>query len=359
MSKHQLAGVIGQRERLVISTVVDSIRATQDNLALQIMPIKNVPAAYFINAQITTWGGQTGERSWDAPGKNIPARSHNQRLYSPGLYQEAIRFNERDIAMYAKVGTLDERGITGLGGDQLDEMNLAAEKLKGRIENRMSNLIWQTFFTGKYSYQGVDTDFGVPVGQQYHSGSDWTMPATSTPYTDLYMLLGGYNAIFRKYKIKEILMNPKTFADMMMSNETKNVLKNYNLTSADPNQIAKFLYPGLAPIRVIADAYQEESYARDGTIIIGDASFMVPDNKVLFVPDFQGLRYTQFGEFQIAENMNDPSATLAKPAQGIYVFVDEKGLEQRRNPYVEIVAGFNGAPNLMRSQDILTLTTKF
>lgn len=357
MSKHALAGVIGQRERIVIGTVVDQIRATQDNLALQLLPMKNVPAAYFINTQITSWGGQTGERGFDAQGKNIPARSHNQRLFAPGAYQESIRFNERDLLMYAKAGTLEERGITGLGGDQLDEMTLAAEKLKGRIENRMSNLIWQSFFTGKYTYQGVITDFGVPAAQQFVSGSDWKNYATSTPFTDLELLFGGYSPLMRKYKFKEILMNPSTFADLMQSFETKNVLKNYNLRSSDPNQIAQFLYPGLPSIRVIRDAYQEETYAVDGSVILGDAYYMVPDNKVLLVPDFGGLRYTQYGEFQIAENMNDTSATLARPAQGIYCFVDEKGLEQKKNPYVEIVAGFNGAPNLMRNQDILTLTT--
>ena len=144
----------------------------------------------------------------------------------------------------------------------------------------------------------------------------------------------------------------------MQSQETKTVLKNFNLRSSDPNEIAQFLYPGLPKIRVIRDLYQEESYAVDGSIILGDATYMVPDNKVLFIPDFGGLMYPQYGEFQIAENMNDPSATIARPAQGIYCFVDEMGLEQRTNPFVKITAGFNGAPNLMRNQDILTLTTK-
>ena len=165
MSKHYLAGVIGQRERLIVGSVVDQIRATQDNIALQLMPMKNVPAAYFINTTISSWGGQTGERSFDAPGKNIPARSHGQRLFAPGAYQESIVFSERDLLLYAKAGTLSDRGITGAGDDQLDEINLSSQKLKGRIENRISNLIWSVFFTGQYSYQGVTTNFLVPPTQ--------------------------------------------------------------------------------------------------------------------------------------------------------------------------------------------------
>jgi hypothetical protein len=357
MSKHALAGVIGQRERIIINSVVDAVRANSENKALEFLPIKNVPAAIFINTQLSSWGGQTGERALDAQGKSIPARSHVTKYFAPGFYQESIRFNERDILMYAKAGTLNERGITGISNDQLDEMTLAAEKLKGRIENRMSKLIWDTFFLGQYSYMGTTTSFGVPTANGFQASTDWGNFATSTPFTDLWSLLQ-YSPIYRKYKIAEILMNPKTFSDIMLSTETRNVLKNYNLNSADPNAVAQFLVPGLPPIRVVRDAYQDESYEADGTVTLTDASYMVPDDRVLFVPDFGRQIYKSFGEFQVAENMNAPEATLARPAQGIYVFVDEKGLEQRKNPYVEIVAGFNGAPNLMRAADILTMKTR-
>jgi hypothetical protein len=54
-------------------------------------------------------------------------------------------------------------------------------------------------------------------------------------------------------------------------------------------------------------------------------------------------------------NINDPSATLEKLATGLYTFVDEKGLEEREAPYVKVVTGFNGGPNLLRSDDVITI----
>ena len=357
MSKHALAGIIGQRERIVIGSVVDSVRATQTNEAMKLMPVKNTPAAFLVTTKISSFGGQTGERAFDAPGKSIPSRSHTGRYYAPGAYQESIIWGERELLMYAKAGTLSERGITGLTSDQLDEMTMAGEKLRGRIDNRMANLIWSAMFTGKFTYQGITTDFQVPTQNFYQSGSDWTNFATSTPFSDLLNLIT-FTANIRKYKIKEFLLGPKSWAELMLSQQTQTALRNWNLTSADPNKVAELLFPGLPPIRQIKDAYQEESYASDGSIILGDANYMVPDDRVLIVPDFGSLLYKEYGEFQVTENMNDPSATTATPAKGIYLFVDEKGLEQRKNPFVEIVAGFNGGPNLMRGDDLLIMKTR-
>ena len=71
--------------------------------------------------------------------------------------------------------------------------------------------------------------------------------------------------------------------------------------------------------------------------------------------DQSGALYSQYGELQLTENMNDPSATIQSPAVGMYTFIDEKGLERRKNPFVELVAGFNGGPNLMRPDDVIVI----
>lgn len=357
MGMQSFAGLIGQRERQVITAVVDQVKATNENKVKELLPIVDVPAAILIHQKVSAYGGKTGERALDSSGKAIPARSRTTQYFDPGAYQETIRWNERDLLKYAKLGTLGERGVTGLNDGQLSEMEMAAAKLKGRIENRMSQLSWDAFFTSQYVYQNDVFDFGIPSGNAFLSSTDWTIHATSTPFDDLFSLVT-YNALVLKYKIKEFVINPKTMTDIMLSQQTKDILKNYNIRSAEVNEVAQLVVPGLPPIRICKDAYQDETYATDGSIILGSATYFVPDNKVLFIPDFGGLIFQNFGQFQIAENMNGPEASPEKPAQGIYVFVDERGLLEKKNPYIELVAGFNGAPNLMRSDDVFVLTTK-
>jgi hypothetical protein len=51
--------------------------------------------------------------------------------------------------------------------------------------------------------------------------------------------------------VKQYTINPKTATDIMVSDEVRNVLKNYNLIKNDINIVAQFLFPGLAPIKVI------------------------------------------------------------------------------------------------------------
>jgi hypothetical protein len=352
--KHALAGLIGQRERQVITAVVDQVKATNENKAKELMPIVDVPASILIHQTVSSYGGKTGERTLDGQGKAINGRSRKTKFFEPGSYQEFIRFNERDLLKYAKLGTLSERGVTGLNNGQLSEMEMAAQKLKGRIENRMSQLIWDSFFTGKYAYQAVDFDFGVPVANSLTSATDWTNHATSKPFDDLFALVT-YNPYLIKYKIKEIVINPKTMSDIMLSQQTRDFLKNYNLRSADINEVAQLAVPGLPPIKICKDAYQDESYDAEGNVTLGNAAFFVPDNKVLLIPDFGAQIFQSFGQFQIAENMNAPEASIEKPAQGIYIFVDEEGLRQKKNVYVDIVAGFNGAPNLMRNEDVFVV----
>jgi len=354
--KHALAGIIGDRQRQIIHAVVDEIFSKPgEEYVMKLMPMRMMPSAILINEKLSGMGGLTGERALNERGKAINAGSSKTAYFDPGSYQEHVLFTERDLLRLRRYGSIGERGLTGVTAGELDELSRSAMKLQLRMKNRMNKLNWDALFTGLYNWKNISFNFGIPGGNALTAASDWTNYATSTPLADLWALQTT-NAKLIKYKIKEFVMNPKTAADMMSSASINKVLQNMNVKNNDINELAKFLYPNLAPIKIVADHWQDESLV-SGEIVLGDASYFVPNDKILVVPDFGGTLYGAFGEFDVTENLNDPSATIEKPAIGPYTFVDEKGLEERESPWVKVVSGFNGAPNLLRANDVFTIAT--
>lgn len=360
--KHSLAGILTDRHRQIIHAVVDEFTAAplgEASVALQLLPIADVPAAVLEHEIISGSGGKTGERVLSSPGKSVAGHSSLSRLFQPGAYQEFIPFSEKDLLRLRKHGTIGDRGVTGLTGGELDFISRAAAKLQMRLSNRVHQLIWDALFNDTFIYQGVTFTFGRPGGNVFTAATDWSTGGAGKPFTDLNTILGN-EAVLRKYRqfIKSFVINPKTSSDIVNRALEQGEITNANIRSADINEVAKFSSPGLPPFEVVADAIQEETVdPNTGAITLGNATYLVPDDKVLIVLDFgaRGLLFPEYGQLQLTENMNDPSASVASPAQGMYTFIDEKGLEERKNPRLEVVSGFNGGPNLMRPEDVLII----
>ena len=359
MSKvHHLSGVIGQKETAVISAVVDEITAKPaEGLGLQLLPVKSYPEYLIYHEKVSGFGGLLSERVIGEAGQTSAVSSSEMFEFSPGAYQEAKRFSEKDLISLRRLGSIGERGATGLTSGALDFMGRAGEDLKFKLNNRLNKLAWDTLFTGKYTYQGVTkADFAVPSVNTVQTASDWSITASSTPFTDLYQILKT-NPTFFKYIIKQIIINPVTEAAMLSSAQARTVIINNSSAIGDVNKLASILFPGLPEIKVCKDAWQDQTVV-GGKIVNGLAQYFVPDYKMLMIPEFGGSLYGMFGELQMVYNMNDPSATAQTPAIGLYTFVDELGLTQRKAPFMEIVTGFNGGPNLMRSNDVLIVKAK-
>lgn len=361
MGRKDLANVLNDRHRHVIWAVVEEVaaQAPKESVGLQLLRPTDVPAAVLEHEIISASGGLTGERVIGAPGKSVSAPSSTSKVYKPGAYQDVIPFKESDLLRLRKLGTLGDRGATGLTGGELDWMQRSGDKLKKRLINRMAKLAWDALFTGHYSYQGVTFDFGIPSGNILAAATDWSVAGAGKPFQDLVALVG-QNPVLRKYRnmIKCFVINPKTEADIIQRVLEAGFITNNNIISAGINEIRKFAAPGLPEFQVVADAWQDETENADGSISVGAAQFMVPDDQVLVVLDFNkgGVLFPEYGQIQLTENMNDPSASAQQPAVGAYTFIDEKGLENRKAPYVEIVAGFNGGSNLMRPNDVIRIT---
>lgn len=358
-----LAGILRDRHRQIIHAVVEEIAATplnEQSVLMQMMPITNVPAAILEHEIISAAGGKTGERAMGAHGKGIAGQSSTGKIYKPGSYQEFIPFYEQDLLMLRKLGTLGDRGATGVTAGELDHVERAARKLKMRLMNRTHQLGWDAIFNDTFVYNGVTYTFGRPGGNTLSAATDWSVANTGKPFQDLVLLLG-QNAVLRKYRnmIKCFVINPKTEADIILRALEAGYITNNNIMSGGINEVRKFAAPGLPPFEVVNDVVQDETYDPvTGQVTVGTATFLVPDDKVLVVFDFDkaGVLFPKYGEIQVTENLNDPSATPQSPAVGMYTFIDEKGLEDRKSPRIEVVSGFNGGPNLMRPFDVVIIT---
>ncbi len=356
-----LSNILQGRHRHVIHAVVEeiSVKPATDSLALKIMPMTNVPFATLEHEVISASGGRTAERVVGEEGKSVSGPSSTSLIYKPGAYQDTSKFGEKELLGLRKLGTLGDRGASGLTGGELNWINRIANKLKLRLNNRLISLAWTTIFTGKYTYKGIETDFEIPAGNFLTAATDWSVAAVGTPFEDLIVLLD-QNPTLIKYRalVKGLVINPKTAADILMRALESKVILNANVTSGGINEVKKFMAPGLPDFIVVADAMQEESEDADGKITLADAAYLVPNDKVFVLLDLGGadVLYPMYGELQLTENMNDPSATVESPAVGIYTFIDEEGLKKRKSPYVEVVAGFNGGPNLMRPKEVFVIS---
>lgn len=355
MSKHILAGTIGQKETAVIAAVVDEITAKPvDMLGLKLLPVKAYPQHLIYHEKVTGFGGLLAERTLGEPGPASAASSSETFEFSPGAYQESGIFTEKDLITLRRLGSIGDRGAAGVSAGALDFLGRKAEGLKVKLYNRLNKLAWDVLSTGIYTYRGVTKhDFAKPAAATVTAATDWSIASSATPMKDL-MTIISTNPYFLKYKIKEFIISPVTKIAILNSAEVRNVVINNSMAIGDLNKIKDILYPGLPAFKVCEDAWQDESLSA-GKITHGNAQFFVPDYRVFCVVDLSGTLYGEMGELQMTYNLNDPSATVESPAMGIYTFVDESGLLQRKNPRIEVVTGFNGGPNLMRSNDVLII----
>ena len=179
--KHQLAGILQDKHRQVIHAIVEEVTSRpldQSSVALQLMPMTNVPAAVLEHEIISGSGGKTQERVLNAEGKSIAGVSSTSVVFTPGSYQEFIPFHERDLLQLRRFGTIGERGLTGLTGGELDKMTRAANKLQMRLVNRAHQLIWDAIFLDTFTYQGIVKTFGRPAGNVITAATDWAASGT-------------------------------------------------------------------------------------------------------------------------------------------------------------------------------------
>jgi hypothetical protein len=354
--KHQLSGILTNAHRVSIQATVDEILAEGGSQkGLQLMKVTQVPAAILEHEVISGFGGKTQERAMGSQGKQVAGVSSKTKIFKPGSYQEFHRFNETEILKLRKFGTLGDRGVTGMTDGELSFTGMVGKKLQVRLQNRLQQLAWDAIFTGKFVYEGIEFDFGIPAANLITAATDWSDTANADVLADLDNLLWNTD-VTRKYIIEEIIFNPKTGGDIRRAIMKKYGVNNSNILNATVTELGRYFLPNLPALNPCLDSYQDETVDANGVVTAGAAQYFVPNDKLLIVPKLAGTMYPQYGEIEIVENINAPGATLDRPDVGIYTFIDEKGLEEKKSPYVDVVAGFNGGANLKRPNDVIILS---
>ncbi|RYZ79762.1 MAG: hypothetical protein EOP06_26580, partial [Proteobacteria bacterium] len=107
MSKHVLAGTIGQRETAVIASVVDEITAQKPSeYFLQLMPPVPRPEHLVYHEKVSGFGGMLSERVIGEPGPSAAGSSSEMFEFSGGAYQESGRVTEKDLITLRRLGTM-------------------------------------------------------------------------------------------------------------------------------------------------------------------------------------------------------------------------------------------------------------
>lgn len=359
---HSLSGILTDKHRHVFGASVEDITVSvpKDSVFLNILPPTDEPAATIEYETVTGSGGMTNERSLDEEGNSTPGQSTSSKLFKPGYYQDADKWNESDLLKLRKLGSLGEAGLTGMTDKELSWMEMRAKAHKKRVMNRMVWLNAQAIFTGQFVYENKTVSLGIPSANGFSTASDWTQSG-SDPFKDMLALIDT-NPLLIKYKplIKGFVINPVTEATIVQRALEAGYITNNNIRSAGVNVVREFAAPGLPPFITVPDAWEQQSLNTDNSLAIGTAQYFVPNYQMMILLDFANsdALYSQYGELALTENMNDPSSTLEKKATGVYSFIDEEGLKKRKSPYVEMVTGFNGGPMLKRAKDVLLVSVK-
>lgn len=313
------------------------------------------------NEVVESTGGTTNEHLPGTPPKAIQKSGSRVQEFSPGYYKEFILYDEPDILFLRELGQNDpsKRGIR-------QRIDFDVDRLNRRIEARIELLRWQTIFNGGWSWMGKTVSFGLPAANRVTPTTAWSTDNinannAANPLIDLrYWLMGGYST-FRKYQVKNIIMNGNTARWLLDCTNTRsyvqNALANSNVASYDINQVLKFFIPGCPEVEIYNGWYQTESLTDRGDgvmkLVTSDAIFFIPDGYIFFDVAPFGERLGQF-----VQTNHLASGSIESPGYGKFLVPEECIAPGTRggpkNPFVEVTGGVYGGVNLERGFDVLT-----
>lgn len=305
-------------------------------------------------------GGLTLEHAIGTDPKYIQAFGTRVEEFSPPAFKEAMHWDEKKILHLRSLGQNDpsKRGIR-------DYISKAIDQLNRRLEARIEKLRWDGIFTGGFTYLGRAFSYGFPAQNRvYPLGALWSLDGGATPNNSAnpildirYWVTGGY-APYRKYKIREMCINPNTARLILENANTKAYISSIGANPAigswDVQRLMDFLIPGGPKVTVYDGWFQEQTIDSNGKIQVGDAQYFIPDGKIYFVPSLPDG--DMVGEF--VQGIHLAEGTVDAPGFGKFLVVEEciapgtKG--GPKNPFIDLVSGVYGGVNFFRPFDILT-----
>lgn len=333
-------------------------------LGTKYLPTVSLPVNKIRSEVIEASGGATPEHVRGTDPKYTQGVGSRVQEFSGGAYQEVIHYDEEKILSLRELGQNDpsKRGIRQRLGLDMDHLNR-------RLETRMELLRWTAIFDGSYTYQGRTFSYGIPAGNRaLPLGAKWSVDgglnpnSSANPIADIRYWIGGSYPVWRKYKVRNLVMNSVTARLILENSNTKAYLSsigaNPNVTEWSVEKLMAFLIPG-GPIVTIYDGwYQEQTLVDNGRggkkISVGDAIYFIPDGKIFAECDLPNG--DAIGEMTLG--MHLATGTIDSPGFGKFIVPDENIAPGTKggpgNPYIDVHAGFRGAVNMQRGFDVLT-----
>jgi hypothetical protein len=327
-------------------------------LGSKYLPSVALPARKIRIDIIEATGGLTQEHTLGTDPLYTQRFGTRSAEFEPGSWREAIRYDEQDILNLRELGQNDtsRRGIEMYIEKTVDQLNR-------RLEARIEKLRWDAIFTGSFQYLGKTISFGIPSGNRVTPSVPWFTGTqannSADPLKDIRFWTTGGQANFRKYKIKEMVMNPNTARVILDNANTQSFIKTYFSSEAfgayDLNKVLQMYLPGCPPVTVYDGWYQDQTLDNaTGKLSVGDAIFFIPDGYIFFTigtPDNDAL-----GEFH--QGLHLASGTIGSPGYGKFLVIEDNTAPGTKggpkNPFIDLVAGVAGGPKLDRYFDILT-----
>ncbi len=336
--------------------IMEVVNDPSTYMGAKYLPSVSLPVNEVFTEVIEASGGITNEHVIGTDPKYIQSFGTRVQNFTPPKYKEAIHYDEQKLLFLRKLGD-NGRNVRGIR----QYINQDIDRLNRRVEARIELERWNAIFNGGFSYFGKTFSYGIPASlRAVPIGAVWSVDGinannSANPVTDMrYWLLGGY-APFRKYKYAKMVMNPNTVRWILDNTNVQSLIKTYfsaeNFGAYELNKTLQVLIPGLPEVVIYDGWYQTESVNADGKLIVSDAIYFVPDGYIFFVQ--QNLPGgDKLGEFQQTLHLSD--GTIDSPGQGKFLIIDDKTVENKKNPYLDLIGGVYGGVNLQRAFDLST-----
>jgi hypothetical protein len=260
---------------------------------------------------------------------------------------------------YGEFQTITETELTERAGSVMGDVNVdvgdlvagAYRQLNSREATRIRKICWDLLTTGTFTVNGKESTL-VHTGTytlQTYSASDWSTTTTSTPLADFRAVqdLGpAYGTNFGSNAIA--VMNRKTANYLFSSTTATDIFSRRTMgggTVMNKDEVNRVLLgEDLPQIAIMDDRYKDDS----GTL----TKFLI-DDKVIVM----GVRETgdQIGQYRFTRNLNNPGG-----APGHYEYIKDyaNGINAPKQtpPKIEIHAGHNGGPVLLRPGSIVVMS---
>lgn len=313
--------------------------------------------------------GMTAEYGFGEPVPEVKKINVHAYEMTPASFREQAIINEKDILFIRERGSKDP-AVRGL----FQRLFLESLNLYARMQVRKKYLISKAVYEGQITYKNKVISYGIPSANIMPVTAAWAtlvngkylINDSAKPMDDIYYALTSYQPFqIRNAYTRELIMNPTTARWLMGNANTKDFIKyafnnssifndakSFSSQSQLNSSAFQYVIPELG-VKIVVDSQVKMNEDSLGNPLTTSTEYIIPDGKILVAVDPVGYG-GPLGEF--AMTLAVQNGGFANPEAGMYLSVEDNTAPGSRggltNPFINLVAGFNGLPKIDRPFDI-------